>query len=154
MKYDGVLIALYILVLVVIVVKIFDMVAITVVLILIILMVIIQKSGLEKLLKFNENERNKKLDEILAKVDDISKRTDNFKDDINRQVVFVDNKVSEVRHFVEVEVSDIYNDLSRKLTGIEDRIGELRQTLASSIGSMDERIRGIESKKDVESVEF
>src|SRR3989338_3934315 len=154
MKYDGVLIALYLLALVVIVVKIFDMVAITVVLILIILMIIIQKSGLEKLLKSNENERNKKLDEILAKVEEISKRTDNFKDDINRQVVFVDNKVSEVRHFAEVEVSDIYNDLSRKLTGIEDRISELRQTLAASIGSMDERIRGIESKKDVESTEF
>ena len=92
MRYDGVLIALYILVLVLIVKVLFSMVALTVVIVLLMVMALVQRFGLENLVKSKEDERNKKLDEILIKIEEVSKKTDNFKDDVNRQVVFVDNK--------------------------------------------------------------
>lgn len=148
MKYDGILIALYILALVVIVVELFSMVALTVVIVLLIVMIAVQKVGLEKTVKSIENERNKRLDDILAKIEDVSKKTDNFKEDFNRQVVFVDNKVAEVRHFVETEMQNFYAELSRKMSEIEYKLDDAKQTLAAAVGSLDERLRGIESEEE------
>src|SRR3989337_405582 len=121
MRYDWLLIGLYILVLVVLVRELFGMVALAGVIVLLMIIIVVQKIGLENLINAKEEERNRKLDDIRSKVDAIANRVD-----ANRQVVFVDNKVSEVRRFVEVEVNNAYNELSRRLAGIEDKIGEVR----------------------------
>ncbi len=154
MKYDGILVALYILALVVIVVELLSMVALTVVIILLIAMVVVQKVGLEKSIKYLEGERNKRLDDIIAKIEEVSKKTENFKEDFNRQVVFVDNKVAEVRHFVETEMQNFYGDLSRKISELEDRLADAKQTFAAAVGSLDERIQNVERKGETKEEEY
>ena len=79
MKYDGVLIALYILALIVVARTFFDTIGLTIVIVLLILMMVVQKSGLEKMIKSVERDKDNKLGEILAKVDDVAKKVDNFK---------------------------------------------------------------------------
>lgn len=151
MKYDGVLIALYILVLAVLVIKLFSMVALTIVIVLLIVMIAVQKTGLEKMIKNLESEKNTKLDEIISKIDDVSRKTENFKEDLNRQVVFVDNKIGEVKHFVETEMNSAYSELARKVLEFEERLSEVRQNMASAIGSMDERLQNMEKEEETES---
>jgi predicted nucleic acid-binding Zn-ribbon protein len=148
MKYDWILIGLYLLVLIVIVRDLFSMMALTVVIVLLMVIVIVQKIGLEKMINSGEEERNRKLDDMRAKIEGISNKTDGYRDDFNRQIVFVDNKVSEVRHFVEVEISNAYNDLSRRLVGIEERLNEVRQLFSAAVGSLDERVESVEKKED------
>ena len=150
MRYDGILIALYILVLVLIAKELFSMVALTVVIVLLMALIMVQRFGLENLIKSREGERNKKLDDLLVKVEEISKKTDNFKDDVNRQIIFVDNKVADLRHFFEVEIQNFYSDLLRKMAAIEDRLGDVKQTVASAVGSLDERIQDVEKKDEQE----
>src|SRR3989338_3702945 len=135
MKYDGILVALYILALVVVVVELFNMIAITVVIILLVVMMAVQKAGLENSIKALRNEKDEKMNEMLAKIEEVSKKADNFKEDLGRQVVFVDNRVADVRHFVETEITNAYNDISRKLVELEERLKESKQTLASAVGS-------------------
>lgn len=151
MKYDGILLGLYALALVVIAVELFSMVALTVVIILLMVMIVVQKVGLEKMIKSVKSEHNKKLDEILSKVEDVSKRTESFKDDMNRQVVFVDNKIGEVKHLVEVEMNNTYIEISRKVAEIEERLNDLKQGFAAAIGSLDERLHSTEEEKAEES---
>ncbi len=150
MKYDGVLIALYILALIVVARTFFDTIGLTIVIVLLILMMVVQKSGLEKMIKSVERDKDNKLGEILAKVDDVAKKVDNFKDDVNRQVVFVDNKVADLRHFVEVEVQSVHGELSRQVVALEDRLNELKQSMSSAVGSLDDRIRVEEIKEEKE----
>ena len=150
MKYDGVLIALYVLALLVVLKEFFNTIGLTVVVILLILMMVVQKIGLEKMVKKLENEKNNRLDEITTKIDDIGKKVDSFKDDMNRQVVFVDNKVADLRNFVEVEVQNVHSELSRQILTIEGRINEIRQTMSSAVGSLDDRIRAEEEKEESE----
>ena len=154
MKYDGILVALYVLVLIVIAYEFFSQVALTVVIVLLLVLVAVQKSGLEKLIRSTEGERNKRLDEISAKIDDVSRKADNFKEDLNRQVVFVDNKVSEVRQFVEGEVSNVYSEISNRVTQLEDKLEEIRQGFSAAIGSLDERIRPLEKEEEEPSDAF
>ncbi|MBI4174361.1 MAG: hypothetical protein HY517_01850 [Candidatus Aenigmarchaeota archaeon] len=148
MKYDGILAALYILALVVVVVELFNMIALTVVIILLVVMIAVQKAGLESSIKALRNERDEKLNEILAKIEEVSKKADNFKEDLSRQVVFVDNRVADVRHFVEAEITNAYNDISRKLVELEERLKESKQTLASAVGSLDERIQDMQREEE------
>ena len=148
MKYDWMLIGLYILVLVVLVRELFSMVALTGVIVLLMIILIVQKIGLENLISSKEIERDRKLDDIRIKVDGISNKVDAHKDDFNRQIVFVDNKVSEVRHFVEVEVNNAYSELSRRLGGIEDKINEVRHLFSAAVGSLDERVQEVEQKEE------
>ena len=150
MKYDGVLIALYVLALLVVLKEFFNTIGLTIVVVLLILMMIVQKIGLEKMVKKLENEKNNRLDEITRKIDDIGKKVDSFKDDMNRQVVFVDNKVADLRNFVEVEVQNVHSELSRQILTIEGRINEIRQTMSSAVGLLDDRIRAEEEKKESE----
>ena len=150
MKYDGILLGLYVLVLVVIAIELFSMVSLTVVIVLLMVMIIVQKIGLEKMIKSVENEKNKKLDEILAKIEDVSKHAESFKDDMSRQVVFVDNKIGEVRHLVEVEMNNTYIEMSRKVAEIEERLNELKQGFAAAVGSLDERLHNTEKPEEEE----
>ena len=152
MKYDYVLIGLYLLVLFVIATSLFTTVALTVTLTLIMVIVIVQKMGLENNVSAVEKRAERRIEEISLKVDDVSRRLDRYKDDTNRQVEFVDNKVSDVRHFVDVEVANAYNELSRKLADIEDRLNEARQIFAAAVGSLDERVQSVEKRKQEEEV--
>lgn len=149
MKYDGVLIALYVLALIVVLKEFFNTIGLTIVVVLLILMMVVQKIGLEKMIKKLESEKNNRLDEIVTKIDDVGRRVDGFKDDTNRQVVFVDNKVSDLRHFVGVEVQNVHSELSRQVIALEDRINEIKQTMSSAVGSLDDRIRVEETKDEV-----
>lgn len=153
MKYDYVLIALYLLVLFVIAKELFTTVALTVTLILVMVIVIVQKLGLENSVSASEKRTERKLEEMSVRIDDVSKRLDRHKDDTNRQVEFVDSKVSDVRHFVEVEVANSYNELSRRLAEIEDRLNEAKQIFAAAVGSLDERVQNVE-KEEREEVSF
>jgi low affinity Fe/Cu permease len=148
MKYDWILIALYLLVLVVIAKELFSMAALTVVIVLLMVIVIIQKMGLERLINSGETERNKKLDDMTSKIEEVSRKVDNHKEDFSRQVVFVDSKVNDVRHFVEVEINNAYSDLSRRLVGIEDKLNEMRHIFSAAVGSLDERIQSTEQKDE------
>ncbi len=147
MKYDYILIGLYLLVLFVIAKELFTTVALTVTLILIMVIVIVQKIGLENTVSSSEKRTERKLEEMSLRIEDTSKRLDRYKDDTNRQVEFVDSKVSDVRHFVEVEVANTYNELSRRLADIEDRLNEARQIFAAAVGSLDERVQNVEKEK-------
>lgn len=149
MKYDGVLIALYILALVVVLKYSFNETGVIVVTVLLILMIIVQKIGLEKMIKKLESEKNNRLDEITSKIDDVGRKVESFKDDMNRQVVFVDNKVADLRNFVEVEVQNVHSELSRQILSMGDRINEIKQTMSSAVGSLDDRIRAEEKKEEV-----
>lgn len=148
MKYEGILVALYVLALVVIVVELFNMIALTVVIVLLIVMIAVQKAGLENSIKSLREEKNEKLNEILAKIEEVSKKADNFKEDLGRQVVFVDNHVADVRHFVESEITNAYTDISRKLVELEERLKESKDTLASAVGSLDERIQDMQKEEE------
>ncbi|MBS3050578.1 MAG: hypothetical protein J4400_00305 [Candidatus Aenigmarchaeota archaeon] len=152
MKYEGILIALYILALIVIVVELFSMVALTVVIVLLIVMIAVQKAGLENSIKSFRDEKNEKFSEILAKIEEVSKKSDSFKEDLSRQVVFVDNRVADVRHFVESEISNTFSDISRRLGELEERLKESKQSLASAVGSLDERIQDMQREEE-ESLE-
>jgi len=145
MKHDWILIGLYLLILIVIVRELFSMIALTAV---VVLLMVVQKIGLENLINSKEDERNRKLDDVRAKVDAVSSKVDTHRDDFNRQIVFVDNKVSEVRHFVDVEVNNAYNDLTRRLGGMEDKINEIRQLFSAAVGSLDERVQEVEQKDE------
>ena len=92
MKYDFILIALYLLVLAVIAIELFDMVAITVIFVLIILIVILQKVGIHDTLESFRSNTDTKLDEMTRKIDSISRKADDIKEDVSKQVSFVDNK--------------------------------------------------------------
>ncbi len=151
MKYDFILIALYLLVLAIIAIELFDMVAITVIFVLLILVVILQKVGLQDALNTLRFDNDKRIEEINQKVDSISRKTDEIKDDVAKQVSFVDNKIADVRHLVEVEIGTSYNELSRKLAGIEDRLNEVRQIFAAAVGSLDERMKNVENDKEKEA---
>ncbi len=148
MKYDWILIALYLLVLAVIAINLFSEAALTVVIVMLIVIVIVQKMGLEKVIKSGETEHNKKMDEMTAKIEDVSRKVDNHKEDTNRQIVFVDSKINDVRHFVEVEINNSYSDLSRRLAGIEDKLNEMRHIFSAAVGSLDERIQSTEQKDE------
>lgn len=149
MKYDGLLIILSLLVVALLAVELLDMAALTVVVVLIVLIAVVQRAGFGHALK-KVDEKTDKIHEILSKVEDVSKKFDNFKDDITRQVTFVDGRVSEVRNFVEVEVQNTHMELSRRLAEVEDKFNDMKQTLSAAIGSLDERIRAAEEKKDEE----
>ena len=153
MKYDGVLIALYILALIVVARTFFDTIGLTIVIVLLILMMVVQKSGLEKMIKSVERDKDNKLGEILAKVDDVAKKVDNFKEEVNGQGVFVDNQVADLRHFVEVEVQNVHSELSRQVVALEDRLNEIKQTMSSAVGSLDDRIRVEEEKEESKNEE-
>ena len=148
MKYEGILIALYILALVVVIVELFNMIALTVVIILLIVMIAVQKAGLENSIKQLRDEKNTKLEDMLTKIEEISKKADNFKEELGRQVVFVDNRVTDVRHFVEAEITNAYTEISRKLAELEDKLQESKQTLASAVGSLDERIQDMQREEE------
>src|SRR3989338_789322 len=150
MKYDGVLIALYILALIVVARTFFDTIGLTIVIVLLILMMVVQKSGLEKMIKSVERDKDNKLGEILAKVDDVAKKVDNFKEDVNRQVVYIFFEIINLRHFVEVEVQSVHGELSRQVVALEDRLNELKQSMSSAVGSLDDRIRVEEIKEEKE----
>ena len=152
MKYDGVLIALYVLALIVVLKEFFNTVGLTIVVVLLILMMVVQKIGLEKMVEKLESEKNIRLDEITTKIDAIGNKMDGFKDDVNRQVVFVDNKVADLKQFVEVEVQNVHGELSRQILLLEERINEIKQTMSSAVGSLDDRIRAEESKDEGEEV--
>src|SRR3989338_1627044 len=141
MKYEGILVALYILVLAVIAIELFSQIALTVVIVLLIVMIAVQKAGLEKPIRSFRDEKDKKLDDILSKVEEVSKKADNFKEDLGRQVVFVDNRVADVRHFVENEIQNVYAEISKRLAELEERLKESKETLASAVGSLDARIQ-------------
>ena len=149
MKYDGVLIALYVLALIVVLKEFFNTIGLTIVVVLLILMMVVQKIGLEKMIKAVEKEKDNKLGEIVSKVDEISRKVDNFKEDANRQVVFVDNKVADLRHFMEVEMQNVHSQLSRQVLELEDKLNEIKRTMSSAVGSLDERIRVEEEKEEV-----
>lgn len=148
MKYDGILIALYILALVVIVVEFFSMVSLTVMVVLLIVMIAVQKAGLENSIKGLREERDGKLNEILAKIEEVSKKADSFKEDLGRQVVFVDNRVADVRHFVESELTNTFTELSRRLGELEEKLKESKQSMASAVGSLDERIQDMQREEE------
>ena len=153
MKYDGVLIALYVLALIVVLKEFFNTIGLTIVVVLLILMMVVQKIGLEKMIKAAEKEKDNKLGEIVSKVDEISRKVDNFKEDANRQVVFVDNKVADLRHFMEVEMQNVHSQLSRQVLELEDKLNEIKRTMSSAVGSLDERIRVEEEKEEVSEEE-
>ncbi len=148
MKYDGVLIALYVLALIVVLREFFNTIGLTVVVVLLILMMVVQKIGLEKMVRRFENEKNNRLDEITAKIDTIGNKVDGFKDDMGRQVVFVDSKVADLRHFAEVEIQNVHSELSRQVLALEGRINEIKQTMSAAVGSLDDRIRAEEAKEE------
>ena len=148
MKYDGILVALYVLALAVIAIEFFSMVALTVVIVLLIVMIAVQKAGLENSIRTLREEKNDKLNEILAKIEEVSRKTDNFKEDLGKQVVFVDNRVADVRHFVESELTNTFTELSRRLGELEDKLKESKQSMASAVGSLDERIQDIQREEE------
>jgi uncharacterized protein YoxC len=148
MKYDYVLIGLYLLVLFVIAKELFSMVAITVVLVLLMVVVMVQKMGLENSISSTGKKNERKIEEMTTKVDDVSKKADRYKEDTNRQLEFVDNKVADVKQFVEVEIANAYGDLSRRIADLEDRVNEIRQIFAAAVGSLDERVQGVEKKEE------
>ncbi|KHO47546.1 MAG: hypothetical protein QT00_C0002G0199 [archaeon GW2011_AR5] len=148
MKYDGILVALYVLALAVIAIEFFSMVALTVVIVLLIVMIAVQKAGLENSIRALREEKNDKLNEILAKIEEVSRKTDNFKEDLGKQVVFVDNRVADVRHFVESELTNTFTELSRRLGELEDKLKESKQSMASAVGSLDERIQDIQREEE------
>ena len=154
MKYDGVLIALYVLALIVVLKEFFNTIGLTIVVVLLILMMVVQKIGLEKMIKAVEKEKDNKLGEIVSKVDEISRKVDNFKEDANRQVVFVDNKVADLRHFMEVEMQNVHSQLSRQVLELEDKLNEIKRTMSSAVGSLDERIRVEEKREESEEEAF
>ena len=148
MKYDGILVALYVLALAVIAIEFFSMVALTVVIVLLIVMIAVQKAGLENSIRTLREEKNDKLNEILAKIEEVSRKTDNFKEDLGKQVVFVDNRVADVRHFVESELTNTFTELSRRLGELEDKLKESKQSMASAVGSLDERIQDMQREEE------
>jgi len=148
MKYDGILVALYVLALAVIAIEFFSMVALTVVIVLLIVMIAVQKAGLENSIRALREEKNDKLNEILAKIEEVSRKTDNFKEDLGKQVVFVDNRVADVRHFVESELTNTFTELSRRLGELEDKLKESKQSMASAVGSLDERIHDMQREEE------
>ena len=142
------LVALFVLALVVIAVELSNMVALTVVIVLLIVMIAVQKAGLENSIKALKMEKNDKLNEILAKIEEVSRKADNFKEDLGKQVVFVDNRVADVRHLVESELTSTFTELSRRLGELEDKLKESKQSMASAVGSLDERIQDMQREEE------
>ncbi len=148
MKYDFVLVALYLLILAVIAIELFNMVAITVVFVLMILVVILQKVGLQDLIDSLRLGTDKRIEEISQKVDLIAMKADEIKSDVNRQLSFVDNKMADMRHLMDIEIGNSYNELSRKLAIIEDRLNDVKQIFSAAVGSMDERLKNVEDAEN------
>ncbi|MBI2075632.1 MAG: hypothetical protein HYT72_00095 [Candidatus Aenigmarchaeota archaeon] len=80
-----------------------------------------------------------KLDSITMKVDSIPK-TDDIKESFNRDIMFLDRKISELRNEYTVEMEKQYRELARKILEVENSVGEIRRTVGAAFGSLEERL--------------
>ena len=80
-----------------------------------------------------------KLDAITSKIDAIPK-TDDIKESFNRDIMFLDRKISELRNEYTVELEKQYRELARKILEVENSVGEIRRTVGAAFGSLEERL--------------
>lgn len=80
-----------------------------------------------------------KLDSITVKIDSIPK-TEDIKESFNRDIMFLDRKISELRNEYTVELEKQYRELARKILEVENSISEIRRTVGAAFGPLEERL--------------
>ncbi len=88
-----------------------------------------------------------KLDAITSKIDAIPK-TDGIKESFNRDLLFLDSKVNELRNEYTVEMEKQYRELARKIAEVENGLGEIRRTLGAAFGTLEERLESVEHEEE------
>ncbi|MFH0832127.1 MAG: hypothetical protein V1900_00170 [Candidatus Aenigmatarchaeota archaeon] len=147
MDYNKLLLILYVITLAVILVEFFKIWGFAVTLMLILIIIIVQRINFEKAIDDMKKKRNQLIDIISERIDIFSERIESLRLDMNRDMVMIENRISELRNNQKAENERNYRELARKMFDIENKLNSVKKTLGAAFGSLDERVEQIEEKE-------
>jgi len=112
----------------------------------IMIIVLVQKMWFRQELAKMDQKKDDLVEVVSAKIQDFSDKIVNIRDDVNRHMFAIENKISGEGKDYEKEMEMYYRDLAKKILDVENNLSKIKRTLGAGLGAMEERIGRIETE--------
>ena len=147
---DKLLLILFVAALALIVLGLFDFWLISIIFMLLLIISLMLKMSADEKIEKIEKNRSRLVTLVTDRLDGISGGIDNVRNDFNKSVFALENRVSEVKHSYETEMEENYRELAKKIFDVENKLNVVKKTLGAAYGSIDERLQRLEKKPEEE----
>ena len=144
---DKLLLTLYVITLAIILVELFQFWGLAITMLLLLMITVVQKIIFERGMLALTNKKNSMIDLITKRLDAFSGNIETVKNDLNRHMAVIDDRITESKHQNEVELEKHYREFARKIIDIENKLNSVKKTLGAAFGSLDERLKYVEEKE-------
>lgn len=148
MKYDNVLLAVYFVALMLIILELSGIWSLAIVLMLVLIITLVQKINMEDYLKLEKKGRERNLNNVAESVAIISKNVEDVRYNLDKHMFVIENRIAGMRTDCDASLEKHYRELAAKIFDVENKLTATRKTLAAAFGSLDDRLQGVEDRKE------